>query len=359
MNVQKHDLATNKRKLGQVELDDISDTAKAALGGSELDAPYRTLYVSEDFETGGAFYDTLAGAITFANTLAYDVLIKIYPGTYTGNYSLDSNVILYFMPETFLVATDKTVSVLIMSEGSKVYGRVRIEYAITSGYAVVMKKNCVFEAETCAADSDAIVINDPSGSAIDSQINVKELGHINVQALAGNLYIDSDKFSQLTYAGSYKCYVNCKLFKKDVTSTSGTVYLKTERYFKADNTIFTINGGTVVANGRADNYSDGTNTTDGDGHLAIIVAGTLKLHDFQGKNGGGGVIWGAGVGTLVIANSILEATAGGGGGTNDTIFGMIGFTARYSGNTGINLATAGGLTEQVTANKVQDASVTI
>lgn len=359
MNVQKHDLATNKRKTGLVELDDMSDTAKAALSGSELDHPYRTLYVSEDFETGGAFYDTLAGAITYANTLAYNVLIQVYPGTYTGNYSIDPNVILYFMPETYLIATDKTVSVLIMSAGARVYGSVRIEYAITSGYAITMTKNCIFEGSYCEPDSDAVVINDPSGSAVDSQIRVKELGRVNVIALAGNIYIESDKFSQLTFAGTNDCYVNCKLFKKDTTVSNGKVYLNTERYYKLDDTIFIINGGTTIANGRVDNYSDVTNSASGDGHIVKIAAGTLKLHDFFAKNSAGGVIWGAGAGTLVIANSVLQATVGGGGGSSDTICGLPGFTVRYSGNTGINTATAGGITEQVTANKVQNASVTI
>jgi hypothetical protein len=263
------------------------------------------------------------------------------------------------MPNTFLEATDDEISVLILDAGARVYGHVRIEYVIVSGYAVTMKKNSIFEAETCVPDSDAVLINDATGSATDSEIRVKELGHVSVTALAGNLYIESDKFSQLTFAGSYECYVNCKLFKKDVTATNGTVYLNVDKYFKENNTIFTVNGGDVVANGRVDNYSDGTNPADGDGHIAIIAAGTLTLHDFQARNSGGGVIWGAGVGTLIIANSILEATAGGGGGSSDTIYGVVGFTARYSGNTNINTITAGTITEQVIANKVQDASITI
>ena len=360
MLVQKINLATNKRQVGEIELDDISTTAKDTLGGSELDAPYRTLYVSEDFTTGGAFYDTLAGAITFANTLAYNVLLKIYPGTYTGNYSLDPNVILEFMPETFLVATDKTISVLILAAGARVYGKVRIEYAITSGYAVTMAKNCIFEALTCAADTDAIVINDVSGSAIDSQIRVKELGKVNVIGLQGNLYIDSDKFSQLAYAGANDCYVNCKLFKKDLTVSTGKVFLNTERYFKESDTIFDISGGTTIANGRVDNYDDTTNSTTGEGHIAKVAAGTLKLHDFYAKNSSGGVIWGAGAGTLIIGSSVLQSTNIGGGSSTYPIAGLGGFTVKYVGNTGINLATQNPpIVELITANKRQDVNITI
>ncbi|MFA7327135.1 MAG: hypothetical protein WC121_10755 [Candidatus Kapaibacterium sp.] len=359
MDVQKHDLATNKSKLGQVELADISDAAKDALGGSELDNAYRTLYVSQDFAVGGAFYDDLGDAITYANTLAYNVLIQIYPGTYTGNYYLDPNVILYFMPETIGVASDKTIPFLNFTAGAKVYGHLNIEYVITSGYAVSLERNCIFEASGCMLGSDAIVINDLGGSAIDIQIRVKELGHVNIIGLVGNAYIESDKFSQLTFAGAYKCSVNCKLFEKNLTVSSGEVYLNTDRYFKETGTIFDILGGVTVANGRVDNYADVTDSGTGDGHIAKIVSGTLKLHDFFAKNGGGGVIWGGALGVLVIANSVLQAVVGGGGGSSDTVSGLVGFTVRYSGNTGINTATAGGITEQVITNKILDAAITI
>ena len=361
MNVQKHDLATNKRKLGKVELDDISDTAKAALGGSELDHPYRTLYVSADFVTGGAFYDTLAGAITYANTLAYNVLIIVYPGTYTGNYALDPNVILYFMPNTFLVASDKTISVLLMSEGARVYGFVRIEYAIVSGYAVTMNKNCILEAVSCLEDANAVLINDISGSAVDVQIRVKELGHVDVVGLVGDLYIESDKFSQLTYGGSYDCYVNCKLFKKDITVSNGKVYLNTQRYYKENSTIINLTGGSLTANGRVDRYTNSTNNTTGAGYIAIVTAGTLRLHDFYAKNAAGGVIFGGGAGNLITSNVILQATNIGGGSSFEPIAGLVGFTVTYSGRTNMNLATTPTppITQNVTGNKIVDANITI
>lgn len=365
MNVQKHDLATNKRKLGQVELADISDAAKDALGGSELDHPYRTIYVSQDFAVGGAFYDTLAGAITYANSLAYNVLIQVYPGTYTGNYYLDPNVILNFMPETFLVATDTTLPVLTFSAGAKVYGYVRIEYSQTSGYQVGIKNGCTFEFITCGADYDPVkptnydIVLTDAGTE-DVLIRGHEfVGRVNVITSGSNLRIESNALSLVKYSGTANCYIKCRRFKQSLTTDSGTVYLNTDRYLTVTDTIFNINGGTTIANGRADLYSAVTNSTTGEGHIAKIAAGTLKLNDFYAKNGAGGVIWGAPVGTLVIANSVLQATVGGGGGTSDTIYGVVGFTVRYSGNTGINTATAGGLTEQVPTNKVQDAAITI
>lgn len=351
-------MATNKSKLGLVELADISDAAKDALGGSELDHPYRTIYVSQDFVLGGAFYNTLAGAITYANTLAYEVLIIVYPGTYTGNYYLNSTLTLYFMPNTIGIASDKTVPFLNFTAGAKVYGHLKIEYVITSGYAVSMKRDCIFESDNCVLGQDAIIIND-GGTAIDILIKVKELGHVNIIGLLGNTYIESNKLGKLTYGGSGKCHVNCELYEKELTVSSGEVYLNVQRYFRENGTLFNILGGVTVANGRVNRYSEVTNSGTGVGHIAKIMAGTLKLHDFYAKNGAGGVIWGGGLGTLVIANSVLQATVGGGGGSSDTICGAVGFIVRYSGNTGLNTPTAAGITEQVGANKIVDPAITI
>lgn len=361
------DVSSSNAK-GKFTVQDIIDLVPTPSSGSQLDTPYRTVYVSSTFTTTGQFYNTLAGAITYGNTLAYDILIVVFPGTYTGNYSVDSNVNIFFLDETYVTASSNSTPTFTLN-GGNIHGYLTTSNtSLTSGYEITIADGGTFECKDAGADSYAsggvgtFYVSGTGGADVKIKAH-KHLGLIRFSGTFGYVNIEAPEIGGIiAYANASTTnfgFVKANVLKTVVNISSGYLDLDIGEYIKVTGIIATISGGKLRMSGRADKYSNAGNTVTGDGFLAKITAGTLILHDFQGKNASGGVVWvNTGLGKLITQSTVLEAGSMGGG-ADAAIYGMIGASVIYSGHTSTNSATGGAITESVTANHTVNAAVTI
>lgn len=345
---------SNSDAKGKVTVNDIVSLAD---GGSQLDTTEKTYFVSPNFTQTGQFYNDLEDALDDANLTANVYTIIVFKGTYTGNFDVQGQMV-YCMPEVEIKTTNKAFPVITVGTNGKWLGHAIIIDNPTSGYAVELDDNTEFEFHTCIEDDNAIeVIAEASG---DVYIRGNRVGKVYTESHELKTYIDVETISEVQWADSGECYVECKEFETVATVTAGTVRINADRYLAEDTRIFDVSTGTLIASGRAEDFDEAENTTTGAGFPILQTGGTIQLNNFFCHNDQGGIVFGSS-GTLKCANTTLEAGTAGGGGTANTIYSPVFgvYTVLYNNSTSLNSNPHGNVVEVATGNKVQNASITI
>jgi hypothetical protein len=345
---------SNSNAKGKVTVNDIVSLAGQ---DSQLDTTEYTFFVSPNFTQTGQFYNNLEDALDDANLTANVYTIIVFKGTYTGNFDVQGQMI-YCMPEVEIKTTNKAFPVIEVGTNGKWLGHAQIIDNPTSGYAVELDDNTEFEFHTCVEDSNAIkVVAIASG---DVYIRGNRVGKVYTASHELKTYIDVETISEVEWSDIGECYVECKEFETVATVTAGTVRINAERYLAEDTRIFDVTNGTLIASGRAEDFNEAQDTSTGAGFPILQVSGTIQLNNFFAHNDQGGIVFGSG-GTLKTANTTLEAGTAGGGGTADTIYSPVfgAYTVLYNNSTSLNSNPHVNVSELVTANRVQNALITI
>ena len=345
---------SNSDAKGKVTVNDIVSLAGQ---DSQLDTTQYTFFVSPNFTETGNFYNNLENALDDATTTTTPHTIIVFKGTYTGNFDVGANYV-YCMPEVEIKTTNKAFPVIEVGTSGKWLGDADIIDNPTSGYAVELDDDTVFEFNTCIEDDNAInIIAEASG---DVYIKGNRVGKVYTATHELTTYIDVETISELEWSDSGDCYIDCKEFESVATITAGTVRINAHRYLATTNRIFDVTTGTLIASGRAEDYNVAENTTTGAGFPILHTSGTIQLNNFFAHNAQGGIVFGAS-GTIKLANTTLEAGTAGGGGTANTIYAPApaSYTALYNNSTSLNSNPNANVAEVATGNKVQNASITI
>lgn len=335
----------------------VNDIVSLAGQDSQLDTTEYTFFVSPNFTQTGNFYNDLEDALDDATTTTIPHTIIVFKGTYTGNFAVGANYV-YCMPEVEIKTTNKAFPVIEVGTSGKWLGDADIVDNPTSGYAVELEDDTVFEFNTCIEDNNAIDIT--ASASGDVYIKGNRVGKVYTATHELTTYIDVETISEIDWGDLGNCYVECKEFETVATVSAGTVRINADRYLAEDTRIFNVSTGTLIASGRAEDFDEAEDTSNGDGFPIIQTGGTIQLNNFFCTNAQGGIVFGSS-GTLKTANTTLEAGTAGGGGTADTIYSPVfgAYTVLYNNSTSLNSNPHANVTETVTANKVQNASITI
>lgn len=341
------------------------------VAGSQLDTVEHTIYVSPNFTQTGQFYNDLGDAITYANGRAYDVVIIVYAGTYSGNYVLSNRVQMYCFKEVIIGGASLSSPVLTMQNGAKIFGEGQIGgNPLYTGYEITMAGDNVLEGRNIGAD-----IYTSGGSTIyisggDVEIRVQEsLGIVVMNGALNYIHIYADVIGRIDYtntansdSGDKSCYIKTNILNGGVYCRQGDMYIETEliRYIALPgiNNCIIMEGGFLRITGRiAEEYANSTNAVTGDGFIAKVQEGTLFLHDFEGRNPLGGCVWLGPLGVLITNSVILEAGFLTGGAPQPAVDGM--GTLTCSGQLNTNSATAITVIENIAVNHTVDPAVVI
>lgn len=328
-----------------------------ASGSSQLDTAQYTFYVSPNFTQTGHFYNDLEDALDDATLTATPHTIIVLKGTYTGNFAVGSNYV-YCAPEVEIKTTNKAFPVITVGTSGKWLGDADIVDNPTSGYAVELDDDTVFEFNTCIEDDNAIEITAINSG--DVYIRGNRVGKVYTASHELRTYIDVETITEIEWSDFGECYIECKEFEELATVTSGRVQIEAQRYLADNVRLFSVSGGTLIASGRLEDFDDVQNTTTGAGFPILHTGGTIQLNNFFAYNARGGIIFGAS-GTLKTANTTLQAGTDGIGGTADTIYSPVfgTYPVLYNNSTSLNSNPHANVVEVATGNKVQNASITI
>lgn len=338
-----------------ITLADLLDLVPAGLLVAE-----KTLYVSPTFPNSNQMYSTLTAAIAYANAnSAFIWTIIVYPGTYTGNYDLNKNIVYSVGDVTFIPSNANAATFTI--EDGMILGYPVIDDAGANGtsYMLEIKKYAKLELKSCLGGYGAIKVLVGSGSTgCDIQIDADTLGRIyDTSAAAGKIEANIKNSYGFLLDGHIdtKYEVRCQLMNSSTEISKGTMHLDVQKFAQTSANMLKVDGAdaTLIASGRLEDYSNGTDAP------IVQTAGKLVLNNLFAKNAAGSVVDGT-AGELFTANTVLEAGALGGG-YHPTINGTPSYKVRYSNATSLNSQPVPipGITQRVTGNKTVEPDVKI
>jgi len=319
-----------------------------------------TLYVSPTFPNENRMYSTFAAAIAYANTAPNDAhvwTIRTYSGLYEGNYDVNKNIVETIGNVEFKPSSNS--SPLMSFEGGRLTGNALLTNGAETMTVplVTVKTGAKIQAKRIVSNIRAIEVQSNAGNpTVDLEIDVHDLGDVKDANTGGAVLmkLNANSCSGVELVGNTNSKYHCEIKSHTgkVKLSTGTLYMDTQRYTKLTDTIVEITGGAARISGTVDSYSDTTG-------LVTQSGGTLKLHQFFAKNGGGSVIDGT-AGTLIIGNSVLQA-GDPGGGLSPTISGTPSYTVTYNNATSLNSdpIPSPGMTQNVEDNRLVDSAVTI